>query len=290
MFVQQVLNGLAQGSMYALAAIGMALIVGTLRVVTFAHGEVFMLGAFMAYTVLSVWNGSMVWAVILAMAVSGAAGILIEYVGYRRLRTAPHHTSLLVTIGFSIIFINVVQLIWGAETRSFPRGIVPRQIEFAGLSISMMQVMIYALALVILFVLQYVLKHTKIGRAIRATSQDYEAAYVMGVNINRVYSLTFALGSILGGIGGIMVGIYYNAVYPTMGAMMGLKAFSACILGGLSSVPGAFIAGIFLGVIENLSVAYVSSGYRHVFSFLLLIIVLILKPGGLFGKQERNRA
>ena len=290
MFIQQVLNGLAQGSMYALAAVGMALIIGTLRVVTFAHGEVFMLGAFIAYTVLSVWEGSMILAVVLAILVSGGAGVLIEYIGYRKLRNSPHHVSLLVTIGFSIIIINVTQLIWGAETKSFPRGISPGQIQFAGLSISSMQVIVYAITLTILFILQYVLKRTKIGRAIRATSQDHEAANVMGVNINRIYSLTFALGSALGGLGGVMVGIYYNAVYPTMGAMMGLKAFSACILGGLSSVPGAFIAGIFLGVVENLSVAYVSPGYRHLFSFLILILVLIFRPNGLFGRQERTRA
>ena len=290
MFAQQVLNGLAQGSMYALTAVGMALIIGTLRVVTFAHGEVFMLGGFMAYTVLSLWNGPLILGVALAIVASGAVGMLIEYLGFRKLRNAPHHTSLLVTIGFSIVIINLAQIIWGAETRSFPRGVSLGQITIGELQISQMQVVVYGITLAILFVLQYVLKNTKVGRAIRATSQDHEAAYVMGVNINRVYSLTFGLGSVLGGVGGVMVGLYYNAVYPTMGAMMGLKAFSACILGGLTSVPGAFIGGIFLGVVENLSVAYVSAGYRHVFSFLILIIVLILRPGGLFGRNERTRA
>lgn len=276
--------------MYALVAVGMALIFGTLRLVTFAHGEVFMLGAFIAYTTVSVWNGPIVIGILLAVAAAGAAGVLMEFVGFRQLRNAPHHSSLLVTIGFSIVFINLAQLIWGAETRSFPRDLAPVHVDFMGFTFSSMQIIVYILTISILVVLQFTMNHTKLGRAIRATSQDHEAAYVMGVNINRMYSFTFGLGSALGGIGGVLVGIYYNAVYPTMGAMIGLKAFSACILGGLSSIPGAFIAGVFLGVIENLSVAYVSSGYRHVFAFLILIIVLIFRPGGLFGDNAKTRA
>ena len=276
--------------MYALVAVGMALIFGTLRLVTFAHGEVFMLGAFIAYTIVSIWNGPVIVGVVLAVLAAGASGVLMEYVGFRKLRNAPHHSSLLVTIGFSIIFINLAQLIWGAETRSFPRGLAPVHVEFLGLTFSSMQIIVYGLTVAILIALQMVMNRTKLGRAIRATSQDHEAAFVMGVNINRIYSFTFGLGSALGGLGGVLVGVYYNAVYPTMGAMMGLKAFSACILGGLSSIPGAFVAGVFLGVIENLSVAYVSSGYRHVFSFLILIIVLIVRPSGLFGSEAKTRA
>ena len=276
--------------MYALVAVGMALIFGTLRLVTFAHGEVFMLGAFIAYTTVSVWNGPIILGILLAVAAAGASGVLMEFVGFRQLRNAPHHSSLLVTIGFSIVFINLAQLIWGAETRSFPRDLAPVHVDFMGFTFSSMQIIVYILTISILVVLQFTMNHTKLGRAIRATSQDHEAAYVMGVNINRMYSFTFGLGSALGGIGGVLVGIYYNAVYPTMGAMIGLKAFSACILGGLSSIPGAFIAGVFLGVIENLSVAYVSSGYRHVFAFLILIIVLIFRPGGLFGDNAKTRA
>lgn len=290
MFAQQLLNGLAQGSMYALVAVGMALIFGTLRLVTFAHGEVFMFGAFVAFTTVSIWKGPVILGVLLAIFAAGAAGVFMEYVGFRRLRNASHHASLLVTIGFSIIFVNLAQLIWGAETRSFPRGLAPVHIEVLGLAFSSMQIIVYALTIAILVGLQLVMNHTKLGRGIRATSQDHEAAFVMGVNINRVYSLTFGLGSALGGLGGVLVGIYYNAVYPTMGAMMGIKAFSACVLGGLSSVTGAFVAGIFLGVIENLSVAYVSSGYRHVFSFLILIIVLVVRPSGLFGNEAKTRA
>ena len=268
----------------------MALILGTLRLVTFAHGEVFMPGAFMAYTTVSLWKGPMLLGVLLAIVASGLFGVLIEYVGYRKLRNAPRHSSLLVTIGFSIVFINVAQLIWGAETRSFPRGLAPVHLEILGLTFSSMQIIVYALTISVLIALQLVMNRTKLGRAIRATSQDHEAAFVMGVNINRIYSFTFGLASALGGLGGVLVGIYYNSVFPTMGAMMGLKAFSACILGGLSSVPGAFVAGVFLGVIENLSVAYVSSGYRHVFSFLILIIVLIVRPSGLFGTEAKKRA
>ncbi len=285
MLLQQLLNGLAQGSTYALVAVGFALIFGTLRLVTFAHGEVFMMGAFSAYTVMSILHYNMVAAFLVAFLVAALLGVVIEFVGFRLLRDAPHISSLLVTIGFSIVLLNAAQLIWGAETKSFPLSIDFGQIRVLGLNMSIMQFVVYLMTIGLIVGLQLMLNYTKLGRTIRATAQDHEAAFALGVDINKIYSLTFALGSALGGLAGVLVGMYYNAVYPTMGAMMGLKAFSACILGGLTSVPGAVVAGIFLGEVENLSVAYLSSGYRHVFSFAILIAVLLFKPSGLFGKK-----
>ena len=285
MLLEQLLNGLAQGSTYALVAVGFALIFGTLRLVTFAHGEVFMMGAFVAYTLMRVLHANMIIAFLVAFLAAALLGVVIEFVGFRLLRNAPHISSLLVTIGFSIVLLNLAQLLWGAETKSFPLSIDFGQIKLFGLNMSIMQFVVYAMTIGLIVGLQVLLNYTKIGRTIRATAQDHEAAFVLGVDINKIYSLTFALGSALGGLAGVLVGMYYNAVYPTMGAMMGLKAFSACILGGLTSIPGAVVAGIFLGEVENLSVAYLSSGYRHVFSFVILILILLLKPSGLFGKK-----
>ena len=289
MLAQQLLNGLAQGSMYALIAVGFALIIGTLKLVTFAHGEVFMAGAFVAYTVVDLVGGNLILAFALAILVAGALGVVIEFLGFRLLRNAPHTSSMLVTIGISIILVNAAQLIWGAETKSFPAGLNTGSVTLLGLTFSGLQLTVYGVTVTMIALIYLLLDKTKVGLAIRAASQDHEAAYVLGVGINRIYSLTFALGSALGGLAGVLVGLYYNAVYPTMGGMMGLKAFSACILGGLGSVPGAVVAGIFLGEVENLSVAYLNAGYRHVFSFAILILFLLFRPQGLFGRKENIR-
>ncbi|MDR1625382.1 MAG: branched-chain amino acid ABC transporter permease [Spirochaetia bacterium] len=288
MFLQQVFNGLAQGSTYALIAVGFALIIGTLRLVSFCHGEIFMMGAYVAFTVVSRWQGSLLAAFVVAFAAAALLGALVEFVGFRLLRGASRISSLLVTIGFSTIFLNAAQLIWGAQTQSFPTDI-DSAFEFMGIRFTFIQIVVYAVTICMFILLHLLLGKTKLGRAIRATALDHEAAFVMGVDVNRIYSFTYALGSALGGLAGVLVGLYYNAVYPAMGGMMGLKAFSACILGGLTSIPGAVVAGFFLGEIENLAVAYISSGFRHVFSFAILIFFLIFRPRGLFGRKDSIR-
>jgi branched-chain amino acid transport system permease protein len=285
MLLQQLLNGLAQGSTYAMVALGFALIFGTMRMVTFAHGEVFMFGAFSAYVTMVFFHSNLIIAFFVAFLVAAVLGVVIERIAFKTLRNAPHTSSLLVTIGFSIILANLAQIIWGAQTLSFPLNMDLGQVNIFGVSMSVMQLIVYALTIAIVLGIQLLLYRTKIGRAIRATALDHEAAYVLGINVDQIFSFTFGLGSALGGLAGALVGIYYNAVYPMMGAMMGLKAFSACILGGLTSIPGAVIGGLILGEVENLSVAYLSAGYRHVFSFVILIVILIFKPSGLFGKK-----
>jgi branched-chain amino acid transport system permease protein len=288
MFLQQVFNGLAQGSTYALIAVGFALIIGTLRLVSFAHGEIFMLGAYVAYTVISRWQGSLLAGFIAAFIFSAFAGAVVEFFAFRLLRRTSRISSLLVTIGFSTVFMNVAQLVWGAQTQSFPANL-DTSYEVAGVRFTFIQLVVYAVTILLFVALHLLLTKTKLGRAIRATALDHEAAFVMGVDVNKIYSFTYALGSSLGGLAGVLVGLYYNAVYPAMGGMMGLKAFSACILGGLTSIPGAVVAGLFLGEIENLSVAYISSGFRHVFSFAILIFFLIFRPQGLFGRKDSVR-
>jgi branched-chain amino acid transport system permease protein len=288
MFLQQLFNGLAQGSTYALVAVGFALIIGTLRLVSFCHGEIYMLGAYVAFSVISFWQGSLLTAFVVAFAASALIGALVELVAFRLLRRTSRISSLLVTIGFSIIFMNMAQLIWGAQTQSFPTRI-GRTFVFMDVWFTSIQLVVYAVTIFMFILLHLLLTKTKLGRAIRATALDHEAAFVIGVDVNRIYSITFALGSALGGLSGVLVALYYNAVFPVMGGMMGLKAFSACILGGLTSIPGAVVAGILLGVVENLTVGYIGSGFRHVFSFVILFLFLLFRPQGLFGKKDSIR-
>ena len=284
MLLEQIINGVTQGGIYALIALGFTIIFGTLRLVTFAHGEVFMAGAFVGYTVMKYLQSPLWMAILAAILCSGLLGILIERVGFHFLRRAPHQSSLLITIGFSIVLINLAQFIWGPETQSIS-SLKYGDFQVLGIYISYTQVIVLAVTFILLVLIRILIYKTKLGRTIRATAQDFEAAYAMGVNIDVVFMLTFALGSLLGGIAGMLVGFYYNAFYPTMGTLPGLKAFSACILGGLTSLGGAVLAGFILGIVENLSVAYISSSYRDVFSFGILILVLILRPKGLFGRE-----
>lgn len=284
MLLEQFINGITQGSIYALIALGFTIIFGTLRLVTFAHGEVFMMGALMGFTAMRFLHGSILFALIVAILSSGLLGIVIERVGFHFLRKAPHQSSLLITIGFSILLINLAQMIWGPETQSI-RDLKYGDFQLFGIYISYTQVIVLAVTFILLAITQILIYKTKIGRTIRATAQDYEAAYTMGVNVDLVFMFTFSLGSLLGGIAGMLIGFYYNAFYPTMGTLPGLKAFSACILGGLTSLGGSVIAGFILGVVENLAVAYISSSFRDVFAFGILIFVLIFRPRGLFGKE-----
>ena len=284
MLLEQFINGITQGGIYALIALGFTIIFGTLRLVTFAHGEVFMMGALMGFTAMRFFHSSILIALLVAILSSGLLGIVIERVGFHLLRKAPHQSSLLITIGFSILLINLAQMIWGPETQSI-RDLKYGDFQLFGIYISYTQVIVLAVTFILLAIIQILIYKTKIGRTIRATAQDYEAAYAMGVNVDLVFMFTFSLGSSLGGIAGMLIGFYYNAFYPTMGTLPGLKAFSACILGGLTSLGGSVIAGFILGVVENLAVAYISSSFRDVFAFGILIFVLIFRPRGLFGKE-----
>jgi branched-chain amino acid transport system permease protein len=282
----QLINGLTQGSIYALIAIGFVIIFGTMNLVTFAHGEVYMIGAFMGYFALSVWH--LPWYVGLAMGMGAAwtLGFFIEKIAFRPLRAAGHMPPLLITIGLSIILKDVAVIFFGAENRPVP-SIYGETFQIAGFQISVLQVLILGLAGLLIIVLRLLIQGTKIGRAMRATAQDHEAAYAMGVNINRVFSVSFCLASCLGGAAGVMVGIYYNAVYPVMGDTAGLKGFAACIFGGLTSIPGAILGGLIIGIVENLTVQFIASGYRDIVAFIVLVIVLIIRPQGILGKTIR---
>jgi len=287
MLVPQLINGLTQGSLYALIAIGFVIIFGTMNLVTFAHGEVYMVGAFVGAFAMTLWH--LPWFVALAMGMAAAwvLGFLIEKVAFRPLRTAGHMPPLLITIGLSIILKDLAVVLFGAENRPVP-SIYEQTVRLAGVQVSVLQLVILGLAAFLFLVLHLLIQGTKIGRAMRATAQDHEAASAMGVNVNRVFSIAFSLASCLGGAAGVMIGIYYNAVYPTMGGTAGLKGFAACIFGGLTSIPGAILGGIIIGVVENLTVQFLASGYRDVVAFLVMVIVLVLRPQGLLGRKLKT--
>jgi branched-chain amino acid transport system permease protein len=286
MLVAQLINGLTQGSLYALIALGFVLIFGTMNLVTFAHGEVYMVGAFVGCFALTLWHLPWYAALALGMLAGWTLGFCIEKVAFRPLRAAGHMPPLLITIGLSIILRDLAVILFGAENRPVP-SLFDRTFPVAGVQVSLLQIVILALVGLLIVGLHTLLQRTEIGRAMRATAQDHEAAYAMGVNVNRIFSLAFSLASALGAAAGVLVGIYYNAVYPAMGATAGLKGFAACIFGGLTSIPGAILGGLIIGVVENLTVQFIASGYRDVVAFLVMVVVLVLRPQGLLGRKMR---
>lgn len=290
MLLQQIINGLTQGSIYALIAIGFALIFGVLGLVNFAHGEVYMVGAFLGFVFVTVYHFPILVSLLLAMLGAALLGVIIELIAFRTLRRAPDVAPMVCTLGLSVVLQNAAMLGWGAGTQSMPED----SFAFAffpifNAQVSNIQLLIFGVAVALMAGLQLVLYKSRIGKAIRATAQNKDAASLMGININRVIAATFALGSALGGAAGVLIGVYYNAFYPMMGFMAGMKAFTATVLGGLTSVPGAVLGGLILGVVENLGAAYISSGYRDMIAFIILILVLLIKPSGLFGRDTQGK-
>ena len=290
MFLQQIINGLTQGSIYALIAIGFTLIFGVLGLVNFAHGEVYMVGAFLGFFLITGLKLSFLPALVLAMVGSAVIGILVELVAFKPLRKAPDVAPMVCTLGLSVVLQNVAMLWWGSDTKALPADSFEFQFfPFFNAQLSNAQLLIFGISIILMLALQFILYRSRIGKAIRATAQNKDAASLMGVNINKVIAATFALGSSLGGAAGVLIGMYYNAFYPTMGFISGLKAFTATVFGGLTSIPGAVLGGLILGVVENLSAAYISSGYRDMIAFIILILVLLIKPSGLFGRDLQGK-
>jgi branched-chain amino acid transport system permease protein len=284
---EQLINGLTQGSVYALLALGFTLIFGTLRMVTFAHGEVYMVGAYVGFEIIRLLHPNLLLSLGAALAATAILGIAIELLAFHFLRTAPHATSLLVTIGISILLVNAAQKIWGPETQAISFPLLNRlgnfEFEVGGVYITFLQIAVLGVTVLLMLLLYLIINRTKLGMVIRATAQDYEAAFAMGVNVDRIYMAAFAIGSMLGGVAGVLVGVYYNMFYPTMGGLYGLKAFSASVVGGLTSLPGAVLAGLLIGVVETYAVEFGASNFRHIFSFVFMILILLLRPGGLLG-------
>jgi branched-chain amino acid transport system permease protein len=304
--LQQLINGVVLGSIYALIALGYTMVYGILELINFAHGEVTMFGAMICIAILHVLlpiSGLPV-AAALAIAVAGAVavcmllGIGIERVAYRPLRHAPRLTALITAIGMSIVLQNVAMLVWGKQYISFPGVIAVRRYEFGGASITNLQIAIVLLALLMMLALVALVYRTRLGRAMRATAQSTDLAALMGVNPNTIIALTFAIGAALAAVAGVMVGAYYGLAHYYMGFLLGLKAFSAAVLGGIGNLGGAMLGGLLLGIVESLGAGYIGqltngflgSNYQDVFAFFVLILVLIFRPSGLLGERVGERA
>lgn len=283
MLLQQLVNGLTAGSVYALVALGYTMIYGILGLINFAQGEIYMAGAFATVLLLSTYRVNFVVAFLFGMGVAALVGVILERVAFRPLRGAHPLVPLISAIGASIFLQSLALLLFGPADYSFPIQFEFTTLNLAGVPVSTIQAAIFATAVGLMLLLVLFVKYTKFGKAIVATALDQDTARLMGINIDRMISLTFLIGSALSGAAGIMMAIYYNATYPRMGLLPGLKAFSAAVLGGVGNIPGAIVGGLILGVAENLGAAYLSSGYKDAIAFAILILTLLLRPRGLLG-------
>ena len=299
MFTQQLINGLALGAVYALIALGYTMVYGILQLINFAHGEVYMLGAYLGIIVLGAltYQGftayslglSLLITVIVSMAFCAAYGAVIERVAYRPLRNAAKLTPLISAVGMSIILQNFVMLAQGKEYKNMPPMLPTEGVNFFGANVSPVQIFILSASILMMVALQLFTSKARLGKAMRATSQDRVMAGLVGINVNQVISITFMIGSSLAAVAGVMVTLYYGVVHFSMGYTAGLKAFTAAVLGGIGSIPGAMLGGFMLGLIENFGASYISSAYKDAFAFLVLIITLILRPSGLFGQKTMDK-
>lgn len=285
-FFQQLINGLSLGSIYALMAIGFTLIFGVLRLLNMAHGEVYMLGAYLAYTGIVLAGLSPLVAVPLAIVALFGIAFGIEKVAFRPLRDAPHFIPLVSTIAVSTILLEAVRLIYGPYMFGFDSFLPWMMIDLGIARVSLEQVFILVLSFALMAAVQLFLVGSKWGRAIRAVSQDTVVGGLLGINVDRIIGLTFALGSCLGGIAGILIAMYFGTIFPDMGFVALVKAFTAAILGGMGSIPAAVLGGILLGIAESLGTAYLPSGFSNAVPYVMLFLVLLFLPGGLIGKHR----
>lgn len=287
--MQQIINGLSLGSIYALLALGYTMVYGIIKLINFAHGDIYMLGAFWGYYAINYLHFGFVTALLSAMLMASLSGVLIEYLAYRPLRNSPRIAALITAIGVSFFLENGMSFLFGANARNFPQVIATKTYHLGGVDISNVQLLILFTSLVLMILLQFIIKKTTMGKAMRAVAVDPQAAQLVGINPDHVISFTFALGSALAGAAGVMIGLYYNSIDPLMGMVPGIKAFVAAVVGGIGSIPGAAIGGFLIGLPETGVQAIGLSAYKDAAVYLVLILVLVVLPAGLFGKRQREK-
>lgn len=282
------INGLTQGSIYALVALGYTMVFGIIKLINFAHGELFMIGAFIGYYCILAGMPFIV-AMPIAMIGAGLVAVVIERLIYRPIRHAGRIPALITALGISLFFQYAGQMIIGADPKAFPKSIENKIYQFGEVYLSTSQILIVTSTIVLMLFLYWLVNFTKIGKAMRATSYNMKAAELMGIDTNKIISFTFFVGAAFAGAAGVLVGLHYGTVDPMMGMIPGLKAFVAAVLGGIGIIPGAVLGGLVLGVAENLVVGFWMATYRDAIAFAILIIILLFKPAGLLGVNRREK-
>lgn len=288
-FMQQLINGLSLGSIYALLALGYTMIYGIIKIIHFAHGDVYMLGAFFGYYTINVWHFNFIMALFGSMIFCALVGMLIEFVAYRPLRHSSRIAVLITAIGVSYFLENGMSVLFSGDTRDFPQVIKQVNYEWFGIRVTNIQLLIFATTIILMIGLQLIVKKTKMGRAMRAAAADPVAAELMGININGTISFVFAIGSAMAGAAGVLIGLYYNSIEPTMGLTPGIKAFVAAVVGGVGSIPGAAVGAVIIGCLESLMQAIGFSAFKDAAVYVVLIIVLLFLPAGLFGNKQPEK-
>lgn len=288
MFMQNLANSISLGSLYALIAIGYTMVYGILRLINFAHGDIFMMATYFAFFSIISFNIPWYISFVIAIVLTGILGVAVEAAAYRPLRDAPSISMLISSIGASYLLENLAVLLFSGKPKSFPTpNVLTRMITVSGVTIQILSFIIPIVTFIILLLLLYLINNTKIGMAMRAVSKDHETAGLMSIDVNKIISITFGIGSMLAAIGGIMWGLKFPQINPTMGVIPGLKCFIAAVIGGIGNVNGAVIGGFTLGITEIMLVAFLPdlTGYRDAFAFIMLIVILLVKPTGIMGEK-----
>ena len=294
LFIQQLFNGLHIGSIYALIALGYTMVYGIVKLINFAHGDIMMVGAYLAFFMMTLLKLPLAVAIVFSMLFCAVLGISIEKVAYKPLRNSPRIWALITAIGVSFFLETLFVILFGANYKPFPQIILP-PISVGELQISRLMLISLVLCLGLVLLLELFIKKTKLGKAMRASSEDAQAASLMGISVNKTISTAFAIGSALGAVGGILFAIAYPQISPYMGVMPGLKAFIAAVLGGIGILPGAVLGGFILGLVESLTKGFLSvfwpdaSLWADAASFIILILVLVIKPSGILGKNVKEK-
>lgn len=290
-FLQQLINGLSLGSIYALIALGYTMVYGIINLINFAHGDIYMLGAYIGFALTTFFHLGFFPALIISMLLCAILGIIIEKGAYKPIRNSTRIAALITAISVSLFLEYGTMYFVNAETRTFPQVLASKSIKLfnGGVILNTTDIYIILITVVLMVLLQYVIHKTKTGKAMRAVAMDKEAAQYMGISVDNTVSVTFAIGSALAGAAGVLVGVYYNSINPLMGVVPGLKAFIAAVIGGIGIIPGAVFGGYFLGMTETMVSAYGGSLYKDGVAFAILIIILLIKPNGLLGRNVKEK-